>query len=183
MRRALVLILLPFVQCVAVSPAGDRLAAGDATGRILIWHQLAAAVDSAAAAAAGGGGGPQSQQQQQPVAATVHWHAHAVRALAFSRDSLRLLSGGDEAVLVRSHRPESSQPSFEHGELDSLVRLKTPLSPCLLQGKHGAQGTAERGARRGLPAPHSFCRIVLPMPLSPRRRCCAAKLWGRLRSG
>jgi len=91
------------VQCVAVSPSGDRLAAGDATGRILIWHPLAAAVNSAAAAAPGGG--PQSQQQQQqqqqPVATTVHWHAHAVRSLAFSRDSLRLLSGGDEAVLVR----------------------------------------------------------------------------------
>jgi hypothetical protein len=124
-----------FMQCVAVSPCNDRIAAGDATGRILIWHGVGAA---AAAAAAGDDAKQQQQQQQQPqqqqqqqqqmqlqdgaaaappavaavsaaalmsapqpVVTSVHWHAHGVRALAFSLDAQRLLSGGDEAVLVR----------------------------------------------------------------------------------
>ena len=30
----------------------------------------------------------------------MHWHAHAVNALAFNSDGTYLLSGGDEAVLV-----------------------------------------------------------------------------------
>jgi len=34
---------------------------------------------------------------------TMHWHAHAVRALAFTPDGTGLLSGGEEAVLVRWH--------------------------------------------------------------------------------
>lgn len=97
------------VQCVAVSPAGDRVAAGDVTGRILIWHGVGPAV-AAAADASSDEQQQQSQQQgqqddaataaPQPVLTTMHWHAHAVRALAFSLDSQRLLSGGDEAVLV-----------------------------------------------------------------------------------
>jgi NET1-associated nuclear protein 1 (U3 small nucleolar RNA-associated protein 17) len=109
------------LQCVAVSPCNDRVAAGDATGRILVWHGVGAAV----AAAAAGDDAKQLQQQMhlqqdgaaaappaessvspahsapQPVVTSVHWHAHAVRALAFSLDAQRLLSGGDEAVLVR----------------------------------------------------------------------------------
>lgn len=32
---------------------------------------------------------------------TMHWHAHAVGALCFSADGRFLLSGGQEAVLVR----------------------------------------------------------------------------------
>ena len=35
------------------------------------------------------------------VCTTVHWHAHAVGALCFSLDGKFLLSGGQEAVLVR----------------------------------------------------------------------------------
>lgn len=113
------------LQCVAVSPCNDRVAAGDATGRILIWHGVGAAV---AAAAAGDDAKQQQPQQPQqllqqdsaaaalaptaavsvavsappPVVTSVHWHAHGVRALAFSLDAQRLLSGGDEAVLVRA---------------------------------------------------------------------------------
>ena len=121
------------VQCVAVSPCNDRVAAGDTTGRILIWHGVGAAV---AVAAAGDDAKPPQSQSQQPqvqqdgaagappavlamsaavsapplVVTSVHWHAHAVRALVFSLDAQRLLSGGDEAVLVRSPRFVASSP-------------------------------------------------------------------------
>jgi hypothetical protein len=123
--RLLICVCNARLQCVAVSPCNDRIAAGDATGRILIWHGVGAAVAAAAA-----GDDPKQQQQQPqpqqsqqdgaavspmaavvaavsappPVVTSVHWHAHAVQALAFSLDAQRLLSGGDEAVLVR-HPP------------------------------------------------------------------------------
>ncbi len=99
------------------SPDDNQIAAGDTSGRIVIWHNLAGAVAAAtaaaatpakpsagAAAAAGGGGedgsggaaaaGQGQQQQQLAPAATVHWHAHAVGCLAFSVDGSYLLSGG-----------------------------------------------------------------------------------------
>ena len=39
------------------------------------------------------------------MSSTVHWHAHAVGALCFSADGRFLLSGGQEAVLVRPCLP------------------------------------------------------------------------------
>lgn len=71
------------------------MAAGDVTGRVLIWHGVEAAV---ARAAAGG-------QAEALGCTTVHWHAHPVRCLAFSLDSSYLLSGGEEAVLVCKTSP------------------------------------------------------------------------------
>lgn len=97
------------ITCVAISPDGGKVAAGDSTGRILIWHDVAATLAVRAAELA------QQRQKQgamaiddeeeamdliEPPAATVHWHAHAVGALSFSIDGAYLLSGGQEAVLV-----------------------------------------------------------------------------------
>jgi hypothetical protein len=45
--------------------------------------------------------GAERGQQLPPPLATWHWHAHAVRCLAFSNDAAYLLSGGDEAAMVR----------------------------------------------------------------------------------
>ena len=77
-------------QCVAVDPSEEILAAGDASGRILIWRGLSGAVHRSAVG--------------EPIGdvpcSTVHWHAHPVGALAFSPDSHYLLSGGQEHVLV-----------------------------------------------------------------------------------
>lgn len=82
-------------QCVALSPDASSLAVGDVSGRISIWNNCLRAVIAAA----------DSQQQQDDTVLShpnvVHWHAKAVCALAFSLDSLSLLSGGHEAVLVR----------------------------------------------------------------------------------
>ncbi len=69
----------------------DKCAAGDATGRLLIWHGFGAAV-----ARSGAGEDP-----GQLPCTTVHWHAHPVGALAFSPDGNYLLSGGVESVLVQ----------------------------------------------------------------------------------
>jgi NET1-associated nuclear protein 1 (U3 small nucleolar RNA-associated protein 17) len=101
------------ITALALDPREERLAAGDATGRILIWHGFASAAAAAAArapsapgggdaggagsAAAGGSGG--AGAVRVPLA-TMHWHAQAVGFVAFSPDGAYLLSGGAEAVLV-----------------------------------------------------------------------------------
>ena len=71
---------------------GERVAAGDATGRILLWRSVAAAVFATA--------GSSDVQPKLLPQTTVHWHANAVRALSFSLDSHTLLSGGLEGVVV-----------------------------------------------------------------------------------
>lgn len=104
--------------CVALSPDGKRLAAGDVTGRIVIWHNVGEAAMAAAAAAvaaatmqpvetdrgAAAAAGSNAGSNLVP-AATVHWHAHPVGCLAFSPDGHYLLSG---ALLLRDFR-------FGHG--------------------------------------------------------------------
>ncbi|KAL0020828.1 hypothetical protein WJX79_004301 [Trebouxia sp. C0005] len=65
--------------CVAFDPTEEKIAAGDVSGRILIWNSF--------------------KDKQVPVT-TVHWHAHPVGCLCFSADGTLLLSGGEEAVLV-----------------------------------------------------------------------------------
>ena len=112
-RRALRMHHTKAITCVAVSPDGSRVAAGDVTGRILIWHDLNRAFEALASlskdAAAKGKDDRNSGELQdeegfveheEPPAASVHWHAHAVGCLSFSTDGRYLLSGGEEAVLV-----------------------------------------------------------------------------------
>ena len=100
------------ITCVAISPDGAKVAAGDSTGRILIWHDVAATLATRAAElqlqrAAEQKISDLTKDEEdermdliEPPAATVHWHAHAVGALSFSIDGAYLLSGGHEAVLV-----------------------------------------------------------------------------------
>jgi hypothetical protein len=90
-------------QCIAIDGTEERLAAGDASGRILVWHGVGAAVRAAA------DGGDRQQPMDLPCS-TLHWHASAVRCLAFSPDSFYMLSGGQEAVLVRSRVPCAACP-------------------------------------------------------------------------
>lgn len=83
-----------FMQCVAFDSTNTHIAAGDVSGRIIIWTGL-----EAAAAAEENGTLPQDGNAGMSVA-TIHWHAHPVAALCFSQDGRYLLSGGEEAVLV-----------------------------------------------------------------------------------
>ncbi len=113
-------------QCVALSQDDTVLAAGDISGRILIWRNPAECLPHPSRAGGGGGGGGSHQQQQQqqgeggggggrvppPVpCTTVHWHAAPVGCLSFSPDSVYLRSGGREGVLVSWHL-ETLKPAF-----------------------------------------------------------------------
>ena len=81
------------LQCLAITAKGGKVSAGDCTGRILIWHGLQAAISHAEAETEG----------SSINCTTVHWHSGPVRCLAFNLDASYLMSGGDEAVLVRDH--------------------------------------------------------------------------------
>eukprot|EP00854_Cymbomonas_tetramitiformis_P014559 gene14559-17208_t len=74
--------------CIALGSKGDSFAAGDASGRIRIWHDLNAAVAA-----------PEVDSKQVKCT-TVHWHANPVGCVAFTEDGKYLLSGGAEGVLV-----------------------------------------------------------------------------------
>jgi NET1-associated nuclear protein 1 (U3 small nucleolar RNA-associated protein 17) len=140
--------------CVAISPDGAKLAAGDATGRIVVWHgvaaavaaQAAAALDPAAALDLGGGAAAADPPAPppDPPAATAHWHAHAVGCLAFSGDGAYLLSGGQEAVLVLWDAAS--------GRRAYLPRLGGPLV--------GIVGCAGDGARYALRQADNTLRLV-----------------------
>lgn len=118
LRRPLTLSGSKAFSSVAVDGDDDRLAVGDASGRITVWRGLASALSAAAAAAAaatteapnsGGGNKRQHASSSRPPPSptskllpplTLHWHSSAVRALAFSPDGELLLSGGNEGVLA-----------------------------------------------------------------------------------
>ena len=80
----------------AFHPRDSYVVTGDATGRIILWHQcfpFPAASTSTAAATA-------TAVTAQPVSSILHWHSHAVAATAFTHDGAYLLSGGEEGVMV-----------------------------------------------------------------------------------
>ena len=86
--------------CVAVSQDGTKLAAGDISGRILIWHDIKDAISARMANGTSKDDDNEPWTYTEPPAATVHWHAHAVGCIEFSGDGRYLISGGQEAVLV-----------------------------------------------------------------------------------
>mmetsp|Transcript_23554 Transcript_23554/g.65323 ORF Transcript_23554/g.65323 Transcript_23554/m.65323 type:complete len:792 (+) Transcript_23554:137-2512(+) len=75
--------------CCALAPSGDQVAAGDVTGRILMWRGLDSALSQ-----------PRSRSEALTALTTMHWHSAAVNCIAFSSDGRYMLSGGSEAVLV-----------------------------------------------------------------------------------
>jgi NET1-associated nuclear protein 1 (U3 small nucleolar RNA-associated protein 17) len=85
----------PPPQCCAIDASDTILAAGDVSGRIVIWHGFQKALPAGGASSNSAGGGA------APACTTVHWHAQAVGCLAFSPDGAHLLSGGMEGALVR----------------------------------------------------------------------------------
>jgi NET1-associated nuclear protein 1 (U3 small nucleolar RNA-associated protein 17) len=76
--------------CLAFHPVDEYFATGDDTGAIRLWYCLDAEMTTQTAAGV----------EKRAPTSTLHWHAHAVSALAFTPNGAYLLSGGEESVLV-----------------------------------------------------------------------------------
>lgn len=96
-RKPIALHHTKAITCADLAPNGDSLAAGDATGRVLVWRGLRKARESARA---NGMEGAKAFQADAPCS-TLHWHASSVGCVRFSEDGAHLYTGGREGVLVQ----------------------------------------------------------------------------------
>ena len=95
--------------CLCFHPTEDYFATGDEVGQIRLWYclnDLSAASDAA--------------EERKAQTTTMHWHAHAVSSLAFSKNGSYLLSGGEESVLVIWQ--------IRSGNKEFVPRLGSPIS-------------------------------------------------------
>lgn len=87
----------------------EWFATGDAKGVIRLWHGLTSAFSQIDAIAATQQGISDSAKAVLPdtekrlPTTSLHWHAHAVSAIAFTPSGAQLLSVGEESVLVQWH--------------------------------------------------------------------------------
>ncbi|ODO03476.1 NET1-associated nuclear protein 1 (U3 small nucleolar RNA-associated protein 17) [Cryptococcus wingfieldii CBS 7118] len=88
----------------------EWFATGDQQGVIRLWHGLTQAflqVDAATRVALGGIGDTSKavlpETEKRLPTTSLHWHAHAVAAIAFTPSGSQLLSVGEESVLVQWH--------------------------------------------------------------------------------
>ena len=87
----------------------EWFATGDMRGIIRLWHGLGAAFRQFDAMAARTQGLSQSGRSGHPdvekriPTTSLHWHAHAVAAIAFTPSGAQVLSVGEESVLVQWH--------------------------------------------------------------------------------
>ena len=86
----------------------EWFATGDVKGVIRLWHGLTSAfkqIDFAAAAQSGTSDPAKvhPETEKRLPTTSLHWHAHAVGAIAFTPSGAQLLSVGEESVLVQWH--------------------------------------------------------------------------------
>ena len=103
------------ITVLAFDQSNSIVAAGDSTGRILLWHGFG----RAAAASTSEAGSEATASGDLLPCTTFHWHAQAIGCLSFSSDGAYLLSGGSECVLVLWQ--------LEDGKRSYLPRLGSPL--------------------------------------------------------
>ncbi|KAF0700325.1 Aste57867_9138 [Aphanomyces stellatus] len=87
--------------CVTIHPTYDEVVTGDSMGQMQVWRQL-----------------NKGKGHVQP--AKLHWHAHRVGCVAYSRDGSFVASGGEEFVLVLWH--------LESGRRQYMPRLSAALT-------------------------------------------------------
>lgn len=145
------------ISALAFHPDKDtaRFATGEQNGKIKIWHCLELANDSPPA---------RGDSAWQPVAVTttLHWHAHAVAALAYTPDGSQLLSGGEESVLVL-WKLSSGQAAGTAGR-EFVPRLGAPI--VALAVASGYEGTEQEYVARLADGSTSF---IASLSLKPTR--------------
>lgn len=113
------------LSCIAFHPTDRVVAAGDVTGRILIWRGFG---DRAFAGDNSDNGRLTKDEDEKPgvrgdedadSCTTWHWHSAEVKVLFFSSDGAYLYSGGKEGVLVVWQ--------LDSGKKKFLPRIGTPL--------------------------------------------------------
>jgi NET1-associated nuclear protein 1 (U3 small nucleolar RNA-associated protein 17) len=97
-------------------PFDPYLVTGACDGQLVLWHGFGAAVSAAASTASSAA----TAAPPELTTSVLHWHAHPVRATAFSDDGAYLLSGGAEAVLVLWQ--------LESGHRQFLPRVGAPIT-------------------------------------------------------
>lgn len=114
------------ISCLSVS--ADMAAVGFKRGKIEILRGLSTLYQQLWSSAANRT--PSSDKLMKVLTrTTLHWHAHAVRCLAFSAAGDQLLSSGDESVLVVwSTAQRSAQPHAAHQPSKFLPRLGAPVT-------------------------------------------------------
>lgn len=111
----------------AFHPTERVVAAGDVTGRILIWRGVGCQTFTGAGNNSIAGGLMKAEEEKPGVrgnddaesCTTWHWHSTAVNVLFFSSDGAYLYSGGREGVLVLWQ--------LETGKKKFLPRIGSPL--------------------------------------------------------
>ena len=95
--------------CLAFHPLEDYFASGDDKGVVRLWYCLNDDL-------------PVNVRDVEKRTETrpLHWHAHAVSSITFSRNGAYLLSGGEEAVLVIWQ--------LHTGRKDFIPRVGAPIS-------------------------------------------------------
>ncbi|KAI0031417.1 WD40-repeat-containing domain protein [Vararia minispora EC-137] len=76
--------------CLAFHPFDEYFATGDDKGVVRLWYCLDKDLTTQTVVGV----------EKRAPTTTLHWHAHAVSALAFTSNGAYLLSGGEESVLV-----------------------------------------------------------------------------------
>ncbi|KXS18664.1 WD40 repeat-like protein [Gonapodya prolifera JEL478] len=136
------------ITCAAIHPRDGAVALGDDTGKIRLVYALVGGVHSA--------GG----QGVRPVQSMIHWHAHAVGAVAFGGDGTYLLSGGLESVVVSWH--------LSTGHRSFVPRLGGPIHSVSIcpDGRLHAVGL-EGGTFKVLAAHSGQLRAAVEGPKTP----------------
>ncbi|OCB85603.1 hypothetical protein A7U60_g7252 [Sanghuangporus baumii] len=95
--------------CLTFHPTEDYFATGDETGQIRLWYCL----DNRLTVS-------ETTKDRKAQTTTMHWHAHSVSSVAFSKNGSYLLSGGEESVLVIWQ--------IQTGRKEFVPRLGSPIS-------------------------------------------------------
>jgi hypothetical protein len=120
------------ITALALDPKEERLAAGDATGRILLWHGFAAAADAAAqrgfaaaaAAALGAGAAPAGDGNAVRVVAAGERHHGCI--------SRRLRQTTQRAAAARQVLPRAAVQAPQHQH--SLSAARQQVQPVRREG-------------------------------------------------
>jgi NET1-associated nuclear protein 1 (U3 small nucleolar RNA-associated protein 17) len=146
------------MQCVAFDSKSLHVAAGDISGRIIIWSGLPLAAQRAVHNAP-----VDARTAGMKLFEPPRWHSHAVGALCFSHDGSHLLSGGQENVLViwqletlhKTFLPRLGGPithitrcphdasCYAIGQQDNAVRLVSVSKMAVLLSMYGVRPAAQ----------------------------------------